>query len=157
MIDQTPSPGNAPGLPPGTLERLAQFVEWTGTVAPSRLLDADGAPSDELIAYSRHEGINLDWLFAGDVRGLVMRLHTLTRNHVLNTGLDDYEEDERLTVEAKIVALLLRTDLQQRQIIKRAALDRLSGKPLGDVIWRMMADLDSHRSAMTEGKAVQPS
>lgn len=155
MTQVTPSPGNATGLPPGTLERLSQFVDWTGTAAPSQLLDEDGAPTMELIAFSRHQGLSLDWLFSGDVHGLVMRSHRAASKHILNTGFED--EEEGTTWEAELVSLLLRTDARQRQIIKKAASDRLMGKPLGDVLWRMAADLDSHRTLAdhpkTKGRA----
>jgi hypothetical protein len=145
MTQETPLAGNAPNLPPGTLDRLAQFVEWTGVPAPSRLLDEDGAPTMELAAFSMHQGLSLDWLFRGDVRAIVTRLHKLTCNHILNRGYEDDKDDDRLTVEAEVVALLLRCDPEQRRIIKEAALDRLSGKLFGDVLWRMVADLDSYR------------
>lgn len=144
MTQETLSPGNGIGLPAEVLERLTQFVEWTGTVAPSRLMDEDGEPSMALFAFCRHQGLSLDWLFRGDVRGLVMRSHYAASKHILNTGFED--EGEGTTFEAQLVALLLRMDARQRQIIKKAASDRLTGEPLGDVLWRMMADLDSLRT-----------
>jgi hypothetical protein len=155
MTQETPSPGNATGFPPDALERLAQFVEWTGTVAPSRLLDGDGAPSIALLAFCIHQGLSMDWLFRGDVRGLVMGSHRAASKHILNTGFED--EEEGTTWEAELVSLLLRADTRQRQIIKKAASDRLMGKPVGDVLWRMAADLDSHRTLAdhpkTKGRA----
>jgi hypothetical protein len=36
-------------------------------------------------------------------------------------------------------------DANQRQIFKQAALDKLSGQIVGDVVWRTMANPDSHR------------
>lgn len=155
MTQETPSPGNDTGLPPGTLERLAQFVEWTGTVAPSHLMDEDGTPSTELLAFGRHQGLSLDWLFCGDVRGMVIRAHRAASKHILNAGFED--DDGGTTWEAELVSLLLHTDARQRQIIKKAATDRLKGKPLGDVLWRMAADLDSYRTLAdhpeTKGRA----
>lgn len=155
MTQETPSPGNATGLPPDALERLAQFVEWTGTAAPSRLLDEDGGPSNALLAFCKHQGLSMDWLFRGDVRGLVMRSHRAASKRILNTGFED--EEDGTTVEAELVSLLLRTDARQRQILKQAASDRLMGKPMGDVLWQMASDLDSHLTVAdhpkTKGRA----
>ncbi|KAA9010157.1 hypothetical protein [Histidinibacterium aquaticum] len=52
--------------------RLAQFAGWTNTEAPASLVDADGAPTDELLQYSDEQELCLDWLFAGDVRPLAL-------------------------------------------------------------------------------------
>ncbi len=52
--------------------RLVQFAEWTSTEAPCELLDDNGSPSQELLQYCREESLNLDWLFIGDVRSLVL-------------------------------------------------------------------------------------
>lgn len=56
-------------------DRLKAFGEWTRTEPPSELLDDTRAPTDELLCYCRAEGLSLDWLFLGDVRGLVMAQH----------------------------------------------------------------------------------
>ncbi|KAA9006652.1 hypothetical protein [Histidinibacterium aquaticum] len=52
--------------------RLEQFADWTNTTAPETILDKDGAPTDELLDYSRKEEMSLDWLFAGDVKPLAL-------------------------------------------------------------------------------------
>lgn len=54
--------------------RLKSFAAWTGTVAPQSMLDDDGAPTDELLDYCRHENLSLDWLFLGDEKSLVLGL-----------------------------------------------------------------------------------
>lgn len=54
-----------------SIERLAQFAKWTETEAPKKMLNEGGAPSDELLAYCKSESLSLDWLFCGDVRGLI--------------------------------------------------------------------------------------
>ena len=87
------------------------------------------------------------------MRGLVMRVHSLTGNHRLNKGHAEPQDDDRLTVKAEIVAMLVRTAPEQRQIIKAAAPDKLSGTPLGDVLWQMVAELDSHRASMNQALA----
>ncbi|MBS9717033.1 hypothetical protein ACFFUT_08605 [Pseudohalocynthiibacter aestuariivivens] len=51
--------------------RLKEFAEWTGTKPPETLVDDDGAPTNELLAYTRQQGLSLDWLFVGDVGCLV--------------------------------------------------------------------------------------
>lgn len=157
MTQEIPSAGNATGLPLGTLDRLAQFEEWTGIAPPSQILDEDGAPSLALTAFCKYQGLSLDWIFRGDARGSILRAHRAAGNHILHANFEDDGEDEVITMEAQLVALLLRADAKQRQIIKSAAIDRLSGQPLGDVLWRMCADLDSYRTLSdhpkTKGRA----
>lgn len=52
--------------------RLELCAEWTSTEAPNELLDDNGSPSQELLRYCRKESLNLDWLFIGDIRSLVL-------------------------------------------------------------------------------------
>ncbi|MEM9497599.1 MAG: hypothetical protein AAGA28_06745 [Pseudomonadota bacterium] len=52
--------------------RLEEFSGLTGTVSPTRLLDDNGAPTTELLAYCKAEALNLDWLFCGDARPLLL-------------------------------------------------------------------------------------
>ena len=52
--------------------RPEQFAEWTSKEAPSALQDENGSPSQEILRYCRKEHLNLDWLFIGDVRSLVL-------------------------------------------------------------------------------------
>lgn len=59
--------------------RLAGFAEWTDTEAPASLLDDQGAPTTELLAYCKAQGLSLDWLFLGDAKGLVMAQHRQAR------------------------------------------------------------------------------
>lgn len=53
--------------------RLAQFAEWTGTTPPATMVDGKGEFNPDFLAYSAREGLSLDWVLLGDVRGLVMR------------------------------------------------------------------------------------
>lgn len=62
-----------------TMERLGLFAEWTGTTPPEKVLDDDGAPTGQFLAYCRDNGLSLDWLFLGDERGLVMQAHNRAR------------------------------------------------------------------------------
>ncbi|MEM7073633.1 MAG: hypothetical protein AAF484_01020 [Pseudomonadota bacterium] len=52
--------------------RLEEFSGLTGTASPSRLLDDNGAPTTELLAFCKVEALNLDWLFCGDSRPLLL-------------------------------------------------------------------------------------
>ncbi|MEM9592448.1 MAG: hypothetical protein AAF967_14140 [Pseudomonadota bacterium] len=56
-------------------ERLQSFGEWTGTTPPKKLLNDDQSFSHELLLYCQKEGLSLDWLVFGDVKGLVMESH----------------------------------------------------------------------------------
>ena len=54
-----------------TANRMQDFCKWTGSIAPSALLDRDGAATDELLTFCRATGMSLDWLFLGDVRPMI--------------------------------------------------------------------------------------
>ncbi len=82
MQKQIPFEAAAQGLPPGTRERLTQFVERTDLVGPLRLIDEDGAPSTELLNFAERTGLSLDWLFRGEVRGLVIQSRNAARKHI---------------------------------------------------------------------------
>lgn len=72
---------NDTGLPGGVLDRLALFAEWTGTTPPQRILDGEGHEatfSTEILTYAVQHGLNLDWFWLGDERGLVLAYHRQT-------------------------------------------------------------------------------
>ena len=69
--------------------RLADFASWTKTEAPKTAVDEDGAPSAELLAYCDEHGLSLDWLFRGDVKGLVLGLrHEPSSGPHINSGAE---------------------------------------------------------------------
>lgn len=76
------NPATVSGLPGGAMERLALFAEWTGTTPPQRILKGRGMNasfSRELLAYAYKQGLNLDWFWLGDERGLVTAYHRRER------------------------------------------------------------------------------
>lgn len=53
-------------------ETRAQFYADTIRVEPpARLLSQDGAPAPELLQFCVRYGASLDWIFLGDVRGMI--------------------------------------------------------------------------------------
>ncbi len=69
-------------MPAGARERLGLFAEWTGTTPPARIISGEGEEltfSDELLTYAQEQGLSLDWLWFGNVRGLVMANHNRER------------------------------------------------------------------------------
>jgi hypothetical protein len=85
-----PVSGNAPGLPSGAKERLALFAEWTGTTPPANITQGKGEDltfHSDLLAYARRNGLNLDWFWLGDERGLVLAYHR--RELVKSLGADE--------------------------------------------------------------------
>ncbi|MBO4169697.1 hypothetical protein [Cereibacter azotoformans] len=79
MTTCNPNFGNDIRLPTGTAERLAKFAKLTGTTPPEAILDADGAPTDDILDFARANGMSLDWLYFGDAMPLVMRAHNAAR------------------------------------------------------------------------------
>lgn len=64
--------------PAGMLDRLTLFAEWTGTTPPDTILEDQGDGwtfSTEFLAYCNANGLNLDWVWLNDERGLVMAYH----------------------------------------------------------------------------------
>ncbi|UMA64619.1 hypothetical protein LVO79_16700 [Roseivivax marinus] len=88
--------------------RLEQFAQWIGREdLPERLIDADGAPTDELMAFVRAEELCLDWLFLGDVKPLAMAYRKQHSAHALHA----VTERVRLVAEqAGIEPVALETD-----------------------------------------------
>ena len=66
----------------GTLEkamqRLAQFEEWTGTKCPYSITEGKGKDrtfAHDFLVYANANNLSLDWVWLGDVRGLVLGYH----------------------------------------------------------------------------------
>lgn len=77
-----PVSGNATGLPSGAKERLALFAEWTGTTPPEFICEGKGKDISftyDLLTYAACHGLNLDWFWLGDERGLVLAYHRSQR------------------------------------------------------------------------------
>ncbi|WP_299847704.1 hypothetical protein [uncultured Roseovarius sp.] len=53
------------------LERVNFYAETVGVSPPCRLLGDDGVPSTELSAFCLTYGASLDWIFLGDLRGMI--------------------------------------------------------------------------------------
>lgn len=69
-------------MPKGASERLALFAEWTRTTPPECILvdEGDGPTfSEDILHYCLRTGLNLDWFWLGNERGLVMQAHNAAR------------------------------------------------------------------------------
>lgn len=78
-------------MPTGPKERLAKFAKWTGTTPPAKITEGEGEDltfSAELLTYANRHGLNLDWFWLGDVRGLVMSFHRCETNSTLQIPKD---------------------------------------------------------------------
>lgn len=60
--------------------RLQFYADTIGVEAPQALLAADGAPSAELLNFCNRYGASLDWIFRGDVRGMIRLAADLARS-----------------------------------------------------------------------------
>lgn len=52
-------------------ERVRLYAKTLKVTPPVRLICDEGAPAPELMAFCREYGANLDWIFMGDVRGMI--------------------------------------------------------------------------------------
>lgn len=50
---------------------LRIYADTTGKEAPTRLLGDNNAPSEELLLFCLANGACLNWIFLGDVRGMI--------------------------------------------------------------------------------------
>ena len=53
-------------------ERMELYAHTINVDPPARLLCDEGAPSDELLMFCQEHGASLDWIFRGDVRGMII-------------------------------------------------------------------------------------
>lgn len=60
--------------------RLQFYADTIGVEPPSRLLSEDGAPAQELLRFCLRYGASLDWIFFGDVRGMIRDSYKVARN-----------------------------------------------------------------------------
>ena len=51
--------------------RMHFYADTIGVVPPDRLISEDGAPAFELLNFCVRYGASLDWIFLGDVRGMI--------------------------------------------------------------------------------------
>lgn len=115
------------------MQRLAQFAEWTGTTPPEHITEGEGNDrtfSTAFLVYANQHNLNLDWLWLGEVRGLVMAYHrqaetseivslyhqymAITDEAAVHPSLDDEEldrlfYDRRDVIEDRMMALPCRT------------------------------------------------
>lgn len=59
--------------------RMQFYADTIGVQPPERLLDVDGAPSDELDVFCRRYGASLDWIFLGDLRRMIIDCYNQAR------------------------------------------------------------------------------
>ena len=52
----------------------------SGCSPPDRLLFDDGSPAPELLNFCVRYGASLDWIFLGDVRGMIRDSYKVARN-----------------------------------------------------------------------------
>ena len=60
-------------------KRASLYAETINVDPPSKLVDGDGAVSRELGAFCREYGASLDWIFLGDVRGMIHDSYNLAQ------------------------------------------------------------------------------
>ncbi|NRA99318.1 MAG: hypothetical protein HRU32_05765 [Rhodobacteraceae bacterium] len=51
--------------------RAKHYAKTIGVAPPSKLMDAERAPTDELLTFCNENGMSLDWVFLGDVAPMV--------------------------------------------------------------------------------------
>lgn len=51
--------------------RMQFYADTIAVEPPKRLIDEDGAPAQELLRFCDKYGASLDWIFMGDVRGMI--------------------------------------------------------------------------------------
>ena len=61
-------------------QRVKLYAETIGVSPPARLLCDEGAPAPELMAFCHEFGASLDWIFLGDVRGMIRDSYKLAMN-----------------------------------------------------------------------------
>lgn len=82
---------------PATMKRLAQFGAWTETTPPTQILDGDGAPTSDLLAYCQKTGLSIDWLFCGDPASWARQSFVRVRETPnLDVAKEAFEETDRL-------------------------------------------------------------
>ncbi|MDF0603456.1 hypothetical protein P1J78_22245 [Psychromarinibacter sp. C21-152] len=132
-----------------TRERLEQFAEWTGTEAPATILDDEGAPTQELLAYARNEELCLDWLFLGDVRPLVQAYR---RRH---EEMSWPRVQERVDLLAKLADMEpIRVEVDEDSVLLTDELIAFCKEARGDIDWLLCGKdenvLRSHQSKVKE-------
>ncbi|MCC1494949.1 hypothetical protein [Cognatishimia sp. F0-27] len=60
--------------------RMHFYADTIGVQPPGRLLSDDGAPAPELLNFCVRCGASLDWIFLGDVRGMIRDSYKVARN-----------------------------------------------------------------------------
>jgi len=66
--------------------RLSFYADTIGAEPPARLLCDQGAPSAELLAFCDRCGASLDWIFRGDVRGMIRNSYAVARTRPSRGG-----------------------------------------------------------------------
>lgn len=60
--------------------RMHFYADTIGVEPPDRLLCDDRAPTPELLIFCACYGASLDWIFLGDVRGMIWDSFKAARN-----------------------------------------------------------------------------
>lgn len=60
--------------------RMHFYADTIGVQPPDRLLSDDGSPAPELLNFCVRYGASLDWIFLGDVRGMIRDSYKVARN-----------------------------------------------------------------------------
>lgn len=59
--------------------RMQFYADTIGVEPPARVLAEDGAPAPELLRFCVRYGASLDWIFLGDVRGMIRDSYRVAR------------------------------------------------------------------------------
>ncbi|MEP1592883.1 hypothetical protein [Sulfitobacter sp.] len=60
--------------------RMQFYADTIGVFPPERLLSGDGSPAPELLNFCVRYGASLDWIFLGDVRGMIRDSYRIATN-----------------------------------------------------------------------------
>lgn len=61
--------------------RVEFYADTIGVTPPARIVTKGRAPSPELLTFCNRYGASLDWIFLGDIRGMIRGNYRLARRN----------------------------------------------------------------------------